>query len=467
MANTLLHQPVKTALISMAAPAAFGMLMTFLFQLVDTYFVGQLGTQQLSAISFAYPVYFFIVSFIMGTAAGVSATVGKALGENNTDKARILTTVSVLVFMLLTLLLGVAGNSAIEPVFRLLGASDTTLPLIADYMQPLYLGMFTLVGALIGNSALMAKGVMVKTTLIMGIGGLVNLLLDYLLIFGMGPIPAMELTGAALATVLSWLVMLLLMAALLIKQQLWSIAAIGSLQQVIATITEVSRIAVPAIAAQILNPIAIAVVTRVVAQSGDNAVAAYGIVTRVESLGLTGILALSVIMTPLVAQNYGAGRQQRLDQVIAYSGRMTVYWGLAFYLLMLAFASDIAAIFTDNSEIIRYSSHYFYLVGLSLPAFGLLLITTSFFNGVQQPKQSLKLTLTKSLALSIPLAIVGSLFGLDGIWVGLAVANIASAIYAARLLNQWLRSNDSTLLDHNPLSDYLNDVKRLTKISGH
>ena len=109
MSHPLLTKPVKTALLSMAAPAAFGMLMTFLFQLVDSYFVGQLGTQPLAAMRFAYPVYILIVSLFMGIASGVSATVGKALGENNQRKAQSLTNLSVLLFSSATLVLGLVG----------------------------------------------------------------------------------------------------------------------------------------------------------------------------------------------------------------------------------------------------------------------------------------------------------------------------------------------------------------------
>ena len=122
MSHPLLTKPVKTALLSMAAPAAFGMLMTFLFQLVDSYFVGQLGTQPLAAMSFAYPVYILIVSLFMGIASGVSAAVGKASGENNQRKAQSLTSLSVLLFSGATLVLGLVGYSTLPTTFALLGA---------------------------------------------------------------------------------------------------------------------------------------------------------------------------------------------------------------------------------------------------------------------------------------------------------------------------------------------------------
>jgi len=498
MTNPLLQLPVKKALITMAAPAAVGMLMTFLFQLVDSYFIGQLGSAELAAISFSYPVYFFLISFFIGSAIAVSANVGQALGSKDENKAQALTSLSLLFFMLLLLILGGLAfyfeSLSIDAIFVLLGAKVEMLSLIGDYMLPLYLGLFLLIGTLVANSALMAKGVMVKSTIVMALGGLINLVLDYLLIFGFGlsvfdyQLPPMGLAGAAWATVISWFVMLVLMLVLLVQQQLFKfsklmLTTVKAWSQTWEWFKEVYRLAVPAIAAQILAPIAVAVVTRFVAMSGGEAgsgaaVAAYGLVIRIESLGLVGILALSVIMTPFIAQNYGAlsngkissdqassdKRLQRLDQAIAYSGRMTVYWGLIFYSLMLFLIEPLVALFTNDIGIIEHSKNYFYIVGISLPAFGLLLITTSFFNGVQQGKRSLRLTLVKSLLLTIPLAIAGFYIAdAMGIWLGIAIANILGAVYAGYLLNNWLRQNGSTLVrgkaGHKVWQDYLDDFR--------
>ncbi|WP_281629474.1 MATE family efflux transporter [Vibrio sp. St2] len=462
MSHPLLTKPVKTALLSMAAPAAFGMLMTFLFQLVDSYFVGQLGTQPLAAMSFAYPVYILIVSLFMGIASGVSATVGKALGENNQRKAQSLTSLSVLLFSGATLVLGLVGYSALPTTFALLGANSSTIGLVAQYMGPLYLGMFVLVGGLIANSALMAKGIMVQTTLVMALGGITNVIFDYLLIFGKGPFPELGLMGAAIATLISWLVILLLMLGLLYKNALLSLRSIF---YVSTQVKEVLTISSPAIAAQILNPVAIAVITSLVAQYGDSAIAAYGIATRIESLLLTGILSLSVILTPFVAQNYGAQEKQRLDKVIAYSGRMTVYWGVMVFAIVAFSIDSIMAIFSTNNDIIEHGRWYFILVGVSFPAYGLVLITSAFLNGVQQAKMSLKLTLVKSLVLTIPLALLGAQFGSEFIWIAISTANIVGAMYAKRLLEQWLDAHRSSLLSRSPKLDYWRDVKTLFRLT--
>jgi len=447
----------------MAAPAAVGMLITFLFQLVDTYFVGKLGTQELAAVSFSFPVYFLFISLFLGIASGVSSTVGKALGEQNVGKVQSVTFISLFLMIVISQILGIAGYYSIDPVFSLLGATETLLPLIKTYMEPLFLGMSALAGTLVGNAAMMAKGRMGLSTVVMGIGGLVNLVLDYALIFGLGPIEPMALKGAAFATVISWLVTLGLMSLLLAKERLLSWTAIGSFDQMVKDTREIFSIGIPSVAAQIFNPIAIGVLTRTVASFGTGAVAAYGIATRIETLALTGILSLSVILTPVVAQNFGAHKKHRLDQVIAYSGRLTVYWGFMVYLILIVTSGFIAPLFSSDPEVIKHTQLYFYLVGFSFAGYGLTLITTSFFNGVYEPKLSLKLTLIKSLGFMIPFAIIGSFISLEAIWIGIALANISGAVYSGKLLNKWLAANGSSLVGHNPLNDYLSDFKAIIR----
>ena len=232
-----------------------------------------------------------------------------------------------------------------------------------------------------------------------------------------------------------------------------------ALRRATRSLREVWTISIPAVAAQALNPVAIAVVTRLVSKFGDNAVAAYGIATRVESLALTGILSLSVIMTPVVAQNFGAEKKDRIDQIVALSGRMTVYWGILLFVVLAIAARPIASVFTDNADIVLHTTRYFYIVGVSFAGFGLALITTSFFNGVHEPKLSLKLTLIKTLCLTIPLAFAGGLISVGGVWVGIGLANIAGAIVAGWLLRQWQIRNESELVGHNPIGDYLEDFR--------
>ncbi|GAL16614.1 MATE family of MDR efflux pumps [Vibrio maritimus] len=176
---------------------------------------------------------------------------------------------------------------------------------------------------------------------------------------------------------------------------------------------------------------------------------------------LVGILSLSVVMTPFVAQNYGAKKWLRLDQTVANAGRLTVYWGILAFAVVALFSSEIMGTFTQSSNVISLGAPYFWIVGISFPSFGLLLITTSFFNGVQAPRLSLQLTMIKSLVLTIPLALIGAIWSLESIWIALAVANLLGSIYAFKVLNRWLLESGSKLPTTKVMADYRSDFKFL------
>lgn len=451
--------PVKRVVLNMVIPTAFSMLMTFLFQLVDTYFIGQLGTKELAAVSFAFPVYFLIVGLFMGLSSGVSSAVGKALGEKNNLKAQQVTFSSILSFIPITILIGILGYFTIRPTFTILGASAETLNLTARYISIIYLGMFALVGTLIANAALMSKGAILSATIVMGIGGLVNLILDYLLIFGYGSIPALGLQGAALATVLSWMLTLMLMIVLLAQRELISFRGLKMISKSIGHLKEVLNVGFPAVMAQILNPLAIAVITKMIASYGDASVAAYGIATRIESLVLTGVFSLSVVLTPIAAQNYGAKAHKRLQEIILYAEKKVLYWCVFFYLLLFFFVEPLSRQFTDQEEIITDIRYYFIIVGISFSFFGLTLITNSIFNGVYQPKKSLKITLIKALLLTVPFVVIGSFISLEGIWVGIALANIIGFLYSNYYLNAWAKKINSSTIKNNRFFNYFKPLK--------
>lgn len=208
----------------MSAPIGVGMLSTFLFQVVDTYFVGQLGAHALAALGFAATTYFLFVALFMGMAVGVSALVGRAKGAGDESLAARYATVSVGVGCAVSAVLAGVGYALMEPTFRLLGAGPELLELVTSYMGPLYVGLPLLVVALVAGAAVRAVGVVGPTEAVMALAGGVNVVLDYVLIFGIGPFPRWELFGAAVATVLSWAVAAAFMLVLQARHRLLSAA---------------------------------------------------------------------------------------------------------------------------------------------------------------------------------------------------------------------------------------------------
>jgi len=200
----LTNGPIASTLVSMTIPMILGMLMMFSFNLVDTFFISMLGTEALSAISFTFPVTFTIMSLAIGLSIGTSAVVAKYIGRGETEKAKEASTVTNYVAMALAGVLALVGYLLMDQIFLLLGASESLLPAIRDYMDIWLPTSILLVALICANSVLRANGDTRTPSIVMASAGLVNAALDPLLIFGWGPVPAMGIQGAALATLFSW-----------------------------------------------------------------------------------------------------------------------------------------------------------------------------------------------------------------------------------------------------------------------
>ena len=315
--NPMLTAPIPVVLRQMTGPMIFGIIAILAFNLVDTFFIGMLGTQALAAISFTFPVTFVVTSLAMGLGAGLSAVIGHTLGQGKHDEAAHLATDSLFLAVIMVALLSVGGALTIKPLFTLLGASAELISLIHDYMLIWYLTVPMLVLPMVGNAAIRATGDTKTPSVVMAVAGLVNGVLDPLLIFGIGPFPEWGIRGAAIATSISWLMAMLVSLYILRHREgllLWRLSARPRLFQHWRSLLHV---AVPASFTNMLNPLANAVLMTFFAGLGTEVVAAYGAASRVEALLLIVMMALASVLAPFISQNCGAGNPARAKGCVA------------------------------------------------------------------------------------------------------------------------------------------------------
>ena len=316
--NPMIDTPVNTMLLRMSAPISLGMLSTFLFQIVDTYFVGQLGSPELAVLAYSATVYLVFVSVFMGLSVGVSSVVAKAAGAGQTSRAQGVAVVALVAVIILSVVLSGLGYLYIDPTFSALGAESALLPLISEYMQILYLSFPFLMLGIVGSGAVRAIGVTKETEIIFATAGVINLVFDWLLIFGHGPFPALGLAGAAYATALSFVFIFIGVMVIMFKHGL---LGLGHVKQGLSGLREILRFSVPTISMQILVPATAMFITFLLSGFGSEAVAAFGVAIRIEALALIGIFAVSMSLTPFIAQNFGAGEHDRIDQAVVFGGK--------------------------------------------------------------------------------------------------------------------------------------------------
>lgn len=420
--------PIASTLVSMTIPMILGMLMMFSFNLVDTFFISMLGTEALSAISFTFPVTFTIMSLAIGLSIGTSAVVAKYIGRGETEKAKQASTVTNYVAMALAAILALIGYLLMDQIFLLLGASASMLPAIREYMDIWLPTSVLLVALICANSVLRANGDTRTPSIVMAGAGLINAALDPLLIFGWGPVPAMGIQGAALATLFSWVgACIFLFYFLAIRHEL-IYKGLPSAQVFKTSAREMLRIGIPASGANMMTPIAAGVMTAIIAGYGETAVAAFGVGSRLESMACMVILALSSTLPPFVSQNLGAGKLERIEEACRLSLRFVLGWQLMVYIVMAAGASLIAWVFTRDEQVAHIIRLYIWIMPLSYGMQGVIILCNSALNAIHRPMVALYLSMARFFVFYVPLAWIGStLFGLPGFFGGAVVGNILMA----------------------------------------
>ncbi len=434
----LLTQPIGRVLLNMSLPNLIGILTILGFSLVDTFFISQLGTESLAAISFTFPVTLVISSIAIGIGAGVSTNLGRLIGSGQAPKAKVFLHDSLLLTFFITAFISLIGSLCIVPLFSLLGANEASLPLIYDYMFIWYLGAPILVVLMVGNQGLRATGDTHSPAQIMMLAALINLILDPLLIFGIGPFPRLEIQGAAIASVISWLVALSLSSYLLIfKRHLVEFGTLN-LNRLRCNWKQLAHIAQPATLMNLLNPLANAMIMAMLARIDHGAVAAFGAGTRLESVLLIVVMALSSSLVPFIAQNLGAGQTERAREALLLSLKFVLVFQTLLYLPLWFFAEPIAHIFSNDPQVIEWLTFYILMLPAAYGPLGIVILMATSLNAYHRPMCSLVLNVCRLFLIMLPLAALGSyLGGVKGLLLALPITNtiigIACYILATKI----------------------------------
>ena len=252
----------------MTLPVLGGIFAMMLQSFADTYFIGQVGSDQLAALSFAFPVLMVVTSVAIGLGAGTSSVVARAIGSHNQRRVRRLTTDSLIISFAITIVIVILGILLIDPLFRVMGAPPEMMPMIREYMLILYFAVPFVVVGMVGMSAMRATGDTVLPSILMVAASIGTILLDPVLIFGLGPIPAMELNGAALALALSRTILCLCGIAYLH----WRLGMLSfskpDMEELKESWRDISHVGIPAAATNAIIPLGVGVITAMLARHG-------------------------------------------------------------------------------------------------------------------------------------------------------------------------------------------------------
>lgn len=436
----LLTQPIADILLKLTTPMVFGMVAILLFNLVDTFFISLLGTDALAAVSFTFPVTFAVNCITMGIGVGLSASIGRLLGQGNSRHAAQLTTHGLILAIGLIIIACFIGFFTIDPLFRLLGAEDKLIPLIHQYMSIWYLTIPLLVIPMSSNSAIRATGDTKTPAKIMMLAGLINGILDPLLIFGYGPFPELGIKGAAIASGISWFGALC--ASFYVLTHKVKLLALPKMSSLFSDWKQILSIGTPAGLSTALNPISGAILMIMLASQGTVAVASYGAAQRVESLMLLVMISLTSALSPFVAQNLGAKQPERVKEAIFLAVKFSVLFQLFLYILIVPLSIPLSHLFSQDGLVQHGLWMYLICVPFSYGFQGIIMVLVSSLNAMQKPLHSFSWSFMRLFIFTLPTAWVGShYYGMEGLFIGIAIGNILGGTTA------WIYIKRSKLLE--------------------
>lgn len=421
--------PVSTHLRQMTIPMIWGIFAVVAVNVTDTFFVARLGTLPLAAMGFAFPVAMIMFALGIGLSAGTTSVIARAIGRNDKDRVKRLTTDALSLAFAVSSLFALIGILTIDPAFRLLGADDATMPYIRAYMVPWYIGIVFLIVPMVGNGALRACGDAKWPSIIMIGSAAMNAVLDPILIFGLLGAPRLEIAGAAWATLIARVSTLVAAMAILHFREKLITTLTPGWACFVQSGRDVLHVAVPATVTQILNPVGATLLTAIVASSGTGAVAAFGVAVRIEGIALVILYALSAVIGSIAGQNWGAGLISRSREALLQCFWFCAALGATGGLILFFAASFVTPLFDPDPEISRIADLYLRIVPWSFAFHGAVMVACAFFNGVGMPGPSLLITFLRVLCLMVPFAYLGDyLAGLPGIFWAIAAANLLSGI---------------------------------------
>jgi putative MATE family efflux protein len=418
---------INRLLIKLSFPAAIGMISMALYNLVDTIFVGRgVGTLAIGALSIIMPLQMLIFALTQTLGIGGASLISRALGEKDTHKADLAFGNLIVLTILLSISIMLAGYLFPETVLYFFGAKGEIVPYALDYFFIMLLGTPFLNYAMVFNTIIRAEGNAKTAMITMIIAALINIILDPVFIF----ILEMGVRGAAVASIIAQFISFSYIAAYFTRGNSSLHFHIKNLNLNKSITKEIFAIGVSPLGRHGAGSIVAALLNHILfSYGGALSVAVYGIINRILRVSFMPLMGLVQGFLPIAGYNYGAKKFKRLLDLLKISSIWAITTTNIIWLILMIFARDIIAIFSSDISLINQGEHALRIIILIIPLLGFQLIGASYFQALGKALPSFILSLSRQIFFFFPLVfILPRFWGLNGVWLTFPLSDILSVI---------------------------------------
>lgn len=418
------------------------------YNITDTFFVGRLGqTEPLAAMGYTFPVIMFYSSIFFGLGSGSTANLSHALGRKDSVQAQTFVGSSIILISLTAIIMSTLGILYGSKIYMRLGAQGETLKQVHAYMDIWFTGSIAAVLAREGGKILIASGTPKLSSTMTVIGMLINVALDPIFIFGWGFIPGMGIKGAAIATVISQVIVTVVILITLKRQELLALSILTP-ARVWRSWGAIIPYAIPATLGMLLVPIANSIITKITAEFGDVAVAGASAASRLEMVAFVIPMALGITLLPMMAQNFGAGLYHRVRECLRMALSFAFIYLFIVGLVYVFAAPLLAPIFTPEKQVQAVMITYLRIVPLGLCMVECMRFSGFALTACARPKIDALLKALRIVCLHIPLSLLALyMHSLPGVFFARLISDVLGGLIvmfvAWRMLNKLTRENQS------------------------
>lgn len=435
--NKMGVMPVNRLLFSMSLPMILSMLVQALYNIVDSIFVAQIGETALAAVSLAFPVQNLIIAVSVGTGVGVNALLSRSLGEKNQETANLAAVNGIFVFFLSYLLFAVFGLFFARMYFSVQTSNPEIIEQGTIYLSVCSIFSFGIFLEIALERIMQSTGRTIYNMITQGLGAIINIILDPILIFGLFGFPRMGILGAAVATVIGQIIAMLLLLYFNIRKNSDVNLNMRRFRPDTAIIAEIYRVGLPSIIMQSISSVMTFGVNKILLLFSETAVSVFGIYFKLQSFIFMPVFGLNNAMVPIVAYNYGAARKDRIMKTIRSSVTAAVAIMLAGLVIFQIFPEQLLYLFDASEHMMGIGVPALRIISLSFLFAGYCIVIGSVFQALGNGVYSLITSAARQLVCILPAAwLFASVFGLHAVWYAFPLAEIISVVLTTLLFRR-------------------------------
>lgn len=430
-------EKLGVSLLYLSLPIVAINLLRMAYNMADTFWLAKLSKEAIAAVTFSFPVVFMMISMGIGVSIAGSIMVANFKGKGRTEMVEYTASQTLVFSFIVASLMGLLTFFNLEKILSLLGASGKVLPLSLGYLRIISIGIFSLFGFSVFISLMRGYGDTITPMFVMLGSVVLNVIIDPILIFGYGPIPAMGIEGAAVATVISRGLAMITGVLILFSGRKGIRTRLNYMLPDFKFLKDMFSVALPASVEVMAESICLNAMIAIVGQFSNSVVAGYGIGSKIYSLVFLPAMAASRGISTLTGQNLGADKNWRVREANYMAARFIFLLLTVVGVVVFFGAEYFIKVFNSNPEVISTGSQFLRYIAVSFGFTGIWASFNGGFRGSGKTFMAAGVTFIAMAVVRVPVAFFASnLLGVKGIWFGFIISNFVGGLMAFYLFRK-------------------------------